>query len=108
MRSVRASLLIRILFHLSSIFIFASSLAAQAIQLHVDLTDALRNIYHAHLKIPTGAGEMSLVFPKWIPGNHRPSGPIGALTGIRMEAAGQPISWQRQRSRRRERDRRIA
>jgi predicted metalloprotease with PDZ domain len=35
------------------------------------------------------------VFPKWIPGNHRPSGPITALTGIRMEAAGHSIPWQR-------------
>lgn len=69
--------------------------AAQAIRLHVDLSDAPRNIYHAHLQIPAHAGEMSLVFPKWIPGNHRPSGPIAALTGIHMEAAGQPLSWQR-------------
>jgi len=38
---------------------------------------------------------MSLVFPKWIPGNHRPSGPIAGLTGIRMEAAGQSIPWER-------------
>src|SRR5580693_2459489 len=71
------------------------SLTAQAIRLHVDLSDAPRNIYHAHLQIPAHAGEMSLVYPKWIPGNHRPSGPIGALTGIRMEAAGQPLSWRR-------------
>jgi predicted metalloprotease with PDZ domain len=70
-------------------------LAAQAIHLHVDLTDAPRNIYHAHLQIPVRAGEMSLVFPKWIPGNHRPSGPLGGLTGIHMEAAGQPLAWQR-------------
>ena len=68
---------------------------AQAIRLHVDLTDAPRNIFHAHLQIPVHTGEMSLVFPKWIPGNHRPSGPVGALTGIRMDAAGQPISWRR-------------
>src|SRR5271169_65716 len=74
---------------------FVPMLDAQAIRLHVDLTDAPRNIYHAHLQIPVHAGEMSLVFPKWIPGNHRPSGPIGALTGIGMEAAGQPISWRR-------------
>ena len=73
----------------------ALNLAAQAVHIHVDLTDAPRNIYHAHLQIPARAGEMSLVFPKWIPGNHRPSGPIGALTGIRMEAAGQPLSWER-------------
>jgi predicted metalloprotease with PDZ domain len=74
---------------------FASFVSAQTIQLHVDLTDAPRNIYHSHLQIPAHAGEMSLVFPKWIPGNHRPSGPIAALTGIRMEAGGKPLAWQR-------------
>src|SRR5580692_2605966 len=76
-------------------FSFAAMLAAQTIRLHVDLTDAPRNIYHAHLQIPVHSGEISLVFPKFIPGNHRPSGPIGALTGIRMEGAGRPLSWQR-------------
>jgi predicted metalloprotease with PDZ domain len=63
--------------------------------LHVDLRDAPRNIYHARLEIPVHAGEMAFVFPKWIPGNHRPSGPIGGLTGIRMEAAGQVVPWRR-------------
>ena len=38
---------------------------------------------------------MTLVFPKWIPGNHRPSGPIAALTGIHMEVEGKPLVWQR-------------
>jgi predicted metalloprotease with PDZ domain len=75
--------------------IAAPVLRAQTIKLHVDLTDAPRNIYHAHLQIPVHAGENSLVFPKWIPGNHRPSGPIGALTGVHMEAQGHPIGWRR-------------
>ena len=78
-----------------SIFSFPPILAAQAIRLHVDLTDAPRNIYHAHLQIPTHGGDLSLVFPKWIPGNHRPSGPIAALTGIHIEAAGHELSWRR-------------
>jgi predicted metalloprotease with PDZ domain len=73
----------------------ASLAKAQTITLHVDLTDAPRNIYHAHLSIPVQGGEIALVFPKWIPGNHRPSGPIGALTGIRMEAAGRVVPWLR-------------
>jgi len=77
------------------ILILATALPAQVIHLHVDLTDAPRNIYHAHLQVPVRPGEVSLVFPKWIPGNHRPSGPLGGLTGLRMEAGGQPISWQR-------------
>ena len=68
---------------------------AQSIRLQVDLTDAPRNIYHAQLHIPVRAGAVSLVFPKWIPGNHRPSGPIGGLTGLRMEAAGKLLPWQR-------------
>jgi predicted metalloprotease with PDZ domain len=68
---------------------------AQSIQLRVDLTDAPRNLYHAKLSIPAKPGVMTLVFPKWIPGNHRPSGPIAALTGIHMEAAGKPLVWQR-------------
>ena len=68
---------------------------AQSIRLQVDLTNAPRNLYHAKLNIPAKPGVMTLVFPKWIPGNHRPSGPIAALAGIHMEAAGQPLSWQR-------------
>ena len=73
----------------------AVSLSAQTIKLHVDLTDAPRNIYHAHLQIPVQVGDTSLVFPKWIPGNHRPSGPLAGLTGLRMQAAGHSIPWRR-------------
>jgi predicted metalloprotease with PDZ domain len=69
--------------------------SAQSIQLHVDLTDAPRNIYHAKLSIPAKPGAMTLVFPAWIPGNHRPSGPLAALTGIHVEAAGEAVSWER-------------
>ena len=95
MRSAgRHSLTLRIFSFLFSLFL-ASNLAAQTIRLHVDLSDAPRNIYHAHLQIPVHAGEMSLVFPKWIPGNHRPSGPLAALTGIQMEGQGQSIAWRR-------------
>ena len=75
--------------------LFAATVPAQSIRLHVDLTDAPRNIYHAQLQIPAHAGEMSLVFPKWIPGNHRPSGPIGALTGLHMQSGGLEIPWRR-------------
>lgn len=75
--------------------LLTSRLNAQTLRLHVDLTDAPRNIYHAHLQIPVHAGDAALVFPKWIPGNHRPSGPIAGLTGIHMEGAGHPLQWQR-------------
>jgi len=83
-RSGARMLLLCVLVVVSSIS--PAQTSTQPIRLHVDLTDATRNIYHAHLQLPVRSGDFSLVFPKWIPGNHRPSGPIGALTGIRMEA----------------------
>jgi predicted metalloprotease with PDZ domain len=85
----------RVLVAVLSVCLASSHLSAQTIRLQVDLTDAPRNIYHSHLFFPAKAGGMTLVFPKWMPGNHRPSGPIGALTGIRMEAAGKPLLWRR-------------
>jgi predicted metalloprotease with PDZ domain len=87
--------LLRVLAALALLLLIDCALQAQGIRLHVDLTDAPRNIYHAHLQVPVRSGEISLVFPKWIPGNHRPSGPIGGLTGIRMESGGHSISWHR-------------
>ena len=68
---------------------------AQPIQLFVDLTDAPRNIYHSRLTIPAKPGPLTLVYPKWIPGNHRPAGPIASVTGIKMEAGGQRLAWER-------------
>ena len=68
---------------------------AQSLQLFVDLTEAPRNIFHSKMTIPVSAGPLTLVYPKWIPGNHRPSGPISNFTGLRFEAAGKPIPWQR-------------
>jgi predicted metalloprotease with PDZ domain len=74
---------------------YSSPVFAQAIRLDVDLTDAPRNIYHARLTIPAKPGPMTLVFPKWLPGNHRPSGPVAELTGIQMEVGNKPVAWQR-------------
>jgi len=68
---------------------------AQSIQLFVDLSDAPRNIFHSRMTIPARPGPLILVYPEWIPGNHRPAGPIANVTGLEMEANGQPLAWQR-------------
>src|SRR5436190_23773500 len=75
--------------------VLGSSATAQSIQLFVDLSDAPRNLYHSRLTIPVTPGPLTLVYPKWIPGNHRPSGPIANVTGVRMEAEGQTLPWER-------------
>ena len=73
----------------------AGSAHAQKITLDVDLTDAPRNIFHEHLIVPANPGPMTLVYPKWIPGNHRPSGPITNLVGIKFSANIHALSWER-------------
>ena len=79
-----------------SFFSFLSSfVGAQSMQVVVDLTDAPRNLYHSQLTIPVKPGPLTLVYPKWIPGNHRPSGPIANVTGVKMEAGGQTLVWER-------------
>ena len=75
--------------------LFSNMVDAQSIRLSVDLTDAPRNIFHSQLAIPVKPGPLTLVYPKWIPGNHRPSGPIANVTGIKMEAGGHTLAWQR-------------
>ncbi|HKI68574.1 MAG TPA: M61 family peptidase, partial [Verrucomicrobiae bacterium] len=68
---------------------------AQPIALHVDATDVARKILHARLEIPAQPGQLTLVYPKWIPGEHGPTGPINDLVDLKMSADGQPIVWRR-------------
>jgi len=69
--------------------------AAVTITLTVDATEAPRAILHAREEIPVTAGPLTLVYPKWIPGEHMPSGPIGELAGLKFTAGGQSVPWHR-------------
>ncbi|MGD0446153.1 MAG: M61 family peptidase [Edaphobacter sp.] len=75
----------------------ASLLQAQKtpIQITADLSDAPRKLYHAEIDIPVTAGPVSLTTPKWIPGNHRPTGPVDDITGVVFTANGKVLPWRR-------------
>ncbi len=73
----------------------AAAAAASPITLSVDATEAPRKIFHAHLVIPAAPGALTLYYPKWIPGEHGPTGPIASLAGVKMTAAGKPLDWRR-------------
>ena len=77
------------------IFFVAVTASAAPIVLRVDATGAPSNVFHAHLTIPAAPGAMTLYYPKWIPGEHSPSGPIIGLTGLKSTASGTPVIWQR-------------
>ncbi len=73
----------------------SSAAPAQPIKLVVDATQAPQKILHAQLQIPVAGGAVKLVFPKWIPGEHGPTGPITDLTGLEFFANGQRLTWRR-------------
>jgi predicted metalloprotease with PDZ domain len=65
------------------------------IQITADLSDAPRKLYHAEVDIPVAAGPVTLTTPKWIPGNHRPTGPVDEITGVVFTANGKVLPWRR-------------
>jgi predicted metalloprotease with PDZ domain len=68
---------------------------APTITITLDATEAPRKILHAKLAIPAKPGSLTLYYPKWIPGEHEPSGPIANLTGLHFQANGQELTWRR-------------
>ena len=58
------------------------------IRVSVDAREVTRKILHAHLTIPTTPGPLTLFYPKWIPGEHAPTGPIVNLVGIKISDRG--------------------
>ncbi len=65
------------------------------IQITADLSDAPRKLYHAEIDIPVTSGPVTLTTPKWIPGNHRPTGPVDEITGVVFTANGKVLPWRR-------------
>jgi predicted metalloprotease with PDZ domain len=66
-----------------------------AVQLSVDLRNVRQRVFRIHENIPVHAGELLLLYPKWIPGEHGPTGTLDGVTGIKFTAAGQPVPWRR-------------
>ncbi len=69
--------------------------AAPHITIALDATDAPRKILHAQLTIPAAPGTLTLYYPKWIPGEHAPSGPVIDLAGLKFTGNGQLLKWRR-------------
>jgi len=76
----------------ASISVFA---ATPNVTIAVDATTAPRKIFHATLKIPAAPGDLTLYYPKWIPGEHAPDGPVVDLAGLFFKANGQTLKWRR-------------
>ena len=65
------------------------------ISLQVDASDIERRIQRVRERIPVRPGALTLWYPKWIPGNHSPTGPINQLAGLVVRGNGARIAWRR-------------
>ena len=65
------------------------------IALSADLSDVGHKIFRIHEIIPAKPGPMALHYPKWIPGEHGPTGTLDGVTGLVITAGGKRIPWRR-------------
>ena len=79
------------------VFVGAISMAAQTgnITVSVDATKVPQKIVHVDETLPVQAGPLTLYYPKWIPGEHGPDGPVSNMAGMKFDADGTDIPWTR-------------
>ena len=73
----------------------STAIAAETISLTVDATKTQRKLLRSHEVIPVKPGPLTIYYPKWIPGEHGPNGPISSVTGLKFEGNGKVIPWLR-------------
>jgi predicted metalloprotease with PDZ domain len=78
-------------------FVAKPSLATQQepATLVLDASRAADGIVVVRERIPATAGRFTIVYPKWIPGEHGPTGPLNDLAALRISADGAPLDWRR-------------
>jgi predicted metalloprotease with PDZ domain len=87
-----------LLFCLATIIFATAAALAQSgpvISLTVDTTEAPLKIIRTHMVIPAHPGPLTLYYPKWIPGEHAPDGPIANIAGLTFTGNGKIIPWRR-------------
>jgi predicted metalloprotease with PDZ domain len=95
MRLVSAAALLFVLFIIGSLDTGKLEAQVGSIALDVDASQITRKVISAHERIPVSPGPLTLVYPKWIPGDHAPQGPIDDLIDLHFSANGTPLEWQR-------------
>ncbi|MDE1887901.1 MAG: M61 family metallopeptidase [Gammaproteobacteria bacterium] len=61
----------------------------------LDARDAGRGLMTSTMTIPVKPGAFTFVYPKWIPGEHGPTGPLNDISQLKVSADGRPLAWHR-------------
>jgi hypothetical protein len=73
----------------------AQSKPAPTMTLVVDETQAFRRIAFVHEEIRVEPGSLALAYPRWIPGEHGPTGPIENFAALRVCSGEVTLPWMR-------------
>jgi predicted metalloprotease with PDZ domain len=65
------------------------------LHLWVDATDLDRRLFRVRQLISVRPGPLTLLYPKFLPGTHGPSGAVERVSGLQMVCAGQALAWRR-------------
>jgi predicted metalloprotease with PDZ domain len=65
------------------------------LSLQIDASDFERRIIRVHEHISGIGPDSVLLYPQWLPGTHAPEGTIDRFAGLKISAAGAPVSWMR-------------
>ena len=68
---------------------------AGPVALTVRLPSPQQQILYVHEVMPVRPGPLTLYYPKYIPGDHAPDGPIETMMGLEITAGGKRIAWHR-------------
>jgi predicted metalloprotease with PDZ domain len=74
---------------------FAQSNLSPVMRLVVDETQASRKLAFVHEEIQVRPGALALAYPKWIPGEHGPTGPIQQFAGLQIHSENAAFAWTR-------------
>jgi predicted metalloprotease with PDZ domain len=68
---------------------------ATSIALFLDASQVTQRILHVRSEIPVAPGPLTLLYPKWIPGEHGPTGPLVNLVDLHFVVDGKELAWER-------------
>lgn len=61
----------------------------------LDARNADRGLMTVRMRIPVKRGPFTFVYPKWIPGEHGPTGPLANISELKVSADGHLLDWRR-------------
>lgn len=94
-RSISLFLISQVLITSTPFFLFAESTSPSAMTLLVDESRACQRLAFVHEEIQVQPGPLALAYPKWIPGEHGPTGPIQQFAMLRIHAGKNELHWTR-------------